>query len=122
MEREELAALTMPAGLTGGMGAATSNTRVSLRPAPSETATLAGPGLAISAAGTAAVNCVRLTNVVLSRDPFHTTAAVLLYPLPVTVSVKEGPPEAAEDGLKLKREGTSGVMVKGSEVEPLNRN
>src|SRR3984893_1733790 len=52
----------------------------------------------MSMLGTAAVNCVPLTNVVVSATPFHSTTEPLTKPLPVTVSVNAGEPAAKEDG------------------------
>src|ERR1019366_4703998 len=101
MERVELAALTMPAGVTESGGATMLKARLPLRVAPSKTATLAAPVAAISDAGTVAANCVPLTNIVLSGDPFQSTVAVSLNPLPIAVRMKEGPPATAKEGLKL---------------------
>jgi hypothetical protein len=50
------------------------------------------PALAISAAGTAAVNCVELTKVVTSPDPFQLTVAPERKLVPFTVSVNADPP------------------------------
>src|SRR5579883_330800 len=49
---------------------------------PAATVTEAVPGCAIRFAGTDAVSCVVLTNVVASEDPFHTTVAPDVYPAP----------------------------------------
>jgi hypothetical protein len=65
------------------------------------TTTLAMPAAEIRFAGTAAVNCVALTNVVVSVVLFHFTRAPDTNPVPVTVSVKAGPVAVADDGLKL---------------------
>ena len=62
---------------------------------------LALPPLAISAAGTAAVTCVPLTNVVVRFVPFHCTTAPLRKFVPFTVSVKPAPPAVAEAGVRL---------------------
>ena len=50
----------------------------------------------MSMLGTAAVNCVPLTNVVVSATPFHSTTEPLTKLLPVTISVNAGPPAVAE--------------------------
>jgi hypothetical protein len=65
------------------------------------TTTLAVPAAAIRLAGTAAVSCVALTNVVASAVPFQPTAAPDTNPVPLTVSVKAGLVAVADDGLKL---------------------
>jgi hypothetical protein len=65
------------------------------------TVTLAVPALAMRPAGTVAVNCVALTNVVESSDPFHCTVELLTNPAPFTVSVNADPPVVAAFGLTL---------------------
>ena len=74
------------------------------------TTTDAVPTDAISVAGTAAVNCVALTNVVTRFAPFHCTIAVFRKLLPFTVSVNAGPPAIAEFGLSEARAGTAVVI------------
>lgn len=63
-----------------------------------KTVTEAVPVAAMSLAGTAAVNCVALPNVVTSAAPFHFTAEVLMKFVPVSVNVKAAPPAVAEEG------------------------
>lgn len=63
-----------------------------------KTVTEAVPEVAMSLAGTAAVNCVPLPGVVTSATPFHFTTDVLMKFVPVTVSVKPAPPAVAEEG------------------------
>jgi hypothetical protein len=63
-----------------------------------KTVTEAVPAVAMSLAGTAAVNCVALPGVVTNATPFHFTAEVLMKFVPVTVSVKPAPPAVAEEG------------------------
>jgi hypothetical protein len=75
------------------------------------TVILALPGLAIRLAGTAAVNCVALTNVVVSALPFQFTVAPEKKSVPFTVSVKVGPVAAAEVGLRLVMVGVGTLMV-----------
>ena len=65
---------------------------------PLKTVTEAVPAVAMSVAGTAAVNCVALPKVVTSVAPFHFTEDVLMKFVPVTVSVKPAAPAVAEDG------------------------
>jgi hypothetical protein len=65
---------------------------------PLKTVTLDVPELAMSLAGTAAVNCVALTNVVVSAAPFHRTIEPLMKFVPVTVNVNAAPAAVAEVG------------------------
>jgi len=65
----------------------------------STTVTVTVPGVAMRLAVTWAVNCAALTKVVVSAVLFQWTTAVEINPAPFTVSVKEGPPAAAELGL-----------------------
>src|SRR5690349_19418846 len=60
-------------------------------------------GVAISLAGTCAVNCKGLMNVVTRGDPFHRTspAPPTSKPVPLTVMVRSGPPAVAELGLSV---------------------
>ena len=74
------------------------------------TTTDAVPTDAISVAGTAAVNCVALPNVVTRFAPFHCTIAVFRKLLPFTVNVNAGPPAIAEFGLSEARAGTAVVI------------
>src|SRR6202047_5294195 len=60
------------------------------------TVTEAVPGLVMSPAGTVAVSCVALINVVVNATPFHRTIAPLTKLVPVTISVNAGPPAVAE--------------------------
>src|ERR1035437_10546046 len=62
------------------------------------TVTCAIPTEAMSPAGTAAVNCVALTNVVVSAAPFHCTTDPETKPEPFTVTVNPPAPETAVDG------------------------
>lgn len=62
------------------------------------TVTCAEPTVAISLAGIEAVSCVLLTNVVARLEPFHCTVVLEMNPVPVTVSVKAGPPAMTEEG------------------------
>ena len=64
------------------------------------TVTVAVPAVAMSEAGTAAVNCVSLTKVVLKAWPFHCTADEATKLLPLTDSVKAGPPEVTAVGAR----------------------
>src|SRR5271163_2900430 len=87
-----------------------------------KTVTEAVPAVAMSPAGTAAVNCVPLTNVVVSPVPFHcTTETPLTKFVPVTVSVKPAPPAVAEVGKIVASVGAGfgPVMVNGREVKPV---
>jgi hypothetical protein len=59
------------------------------------------PGVAMSAAGTVAVSCLVVTNVVTRGLPFQYTVSPWMKSLlgPFTVSVKSGPPAAMQVGL-----------------------
>src|SRR3982074_1567713 len=76
------------------------------------TVTLAVPGEAILAAGTVAVNCPVLTNVVVKAVPFHWIDAPFTKLPPFTVSVNAGPPAVAELGLMLVSNGRGLLIVK----------
>lgn len=76
-----------------------------------ETVTLAVPGLAISAAAMAAVNCVPLTKVVVRFEPFHCTVEVATKLLPLTVSTKAAPNAVALFGLRVETAGTGLLIV-----------
>ena len=70
------------------------------------TVTEAVPAVAMSPAGTAAVNCVALPKVVTNAAPFHCTTELLTKFVPVTVSVKPAPPAVAEEGDSEEAVGT----------------
>ncbi len=70
------------------------------------------PAVAIRAAGTAAVSWLALTNVVDSPEPFHRTADPETNPLPLTVSVKGGPPAVALAGIRDVRTRVGLLMTK----------
>src|ERR1700693_3608518 len=72
------------------------------------TFTSATPAEARSLAGTAAVNCVALTNVVESAAPFHCTTEPETKPEPFTVNVSAPAPARAVDGAS---EAATGVVV-----------
>src|SRR5665213_2765515 len=63
------------------------------------TVTLALPTFEIRLAGTAAVNCVALTKLVESGEPFHCAVVPKTNLEPLTVSVNVGPPTVAPFGL-----------------------
>jgi hypothetical protein len=83
------------------------------------TVILALPPLAISAAGTAAVTCMPLTNVVVSAAPFQFTTALLRKFVPFTVSVNAAPPAVAELGLRLVMVGVGMVIENVVAVDAL---
>jgi hypothetical protein len=62
------------------------------------TVILAVPALAMSLAGTCAVSCVALTNVVVSEAPPHLTTELEMKFAPLTVRVKAAPPTVAPVG------------------------
>jgi hypothetical protein len=75
---------------------------------PEATVIAAVPAVAIRAAGTAAVSWLALTNVVDSPEPFHRAVAPETNPLPLTVSVKAGPPTVALLGARDERVTATG--------------
>jgi hypothetical protein len=81
---------------------------------PESTVTDTLPAAAIKLAGTAAVSCVALPNVVVSAVPFHCTTAPVTKLLPPTVSVNPAPPAVAELGLSEAIVGGGGLIVKGN--------
>ena len=76
----------------------------------SKTVTEAFPGLAISEAGTIALSCVALTNVVVSALLFQRTTDVASKLPPFTVSVKPEPPCVSLEG-KMEAMSTTGNTV-----------
>jgi hypothetical protein len=64
------------------------------------TTTVAVPGAVIKPAGTEAINCVALTNVVGNAEPFHCTIDPVTKPVPLTASVNADAPAVAEGGFK----------------------
>jgi hypothetical protein len=80
-----------------------------------KTVTVVVPPVATSDAETAAVNCVALTNVVVSEVVFHLTTEALTKLVPLTVSVNAAPPVIAEVGESVVMVGTgwSTVSVTG---------
>ncbi|HEY4817520.1 MAG TPA: hypothetical protein VIH67_08810 [Candidatus Acidoferrum sp.] len=72
------------------------------------TVTAAVPMLAIKAAGTAAVSCVKLPNVVASATPFHSTTFPATKLLPLTASVNAEPPAFLLEGERELSVGTGG--------------
>jgi hypothetical protein len=76
------------------------------------------PAFAVRLAGTTAVNCVALKNVVVSNVLlFQTTVDPARNPEPFTVSVSAGPPAVTELGLKLLSVGRGAPMLKVTELE-----
>jgi hypothetical protein len=81
---------------------------------PEVTVTVAVPPVLIRPAGTEAVSCVALTNVVERGEPFHCTTAPDANPVPLTVSVNVGPPADVVLGLTelTDRVGVPGIILK----------
>lgn len=75
------------------------------------TETLAVPAACSSAAGTVAVSCVVLTNVVASGEPFHKTDAPDAKPLPATVNVNAWPPAVAVLGARLETTAAGALVT-----------
>ena|ERR1039458_1309829 len=82
------------------------------------TFTCATPTEAMSPAGTAAVNCVALTNVVVSAAPFHCTTEPETKPEPFAVTVSAPVPATAVDGDSEVSTGalTGGLLVSVSSI------
>ena len=84
------------------------------------TVMLDAPAAVISDAGTVAVNCVALTNVVVRVELFQRTAAPERKPWPLTVRVNCAPPAVAVAGVSdeiVAEDG--GVIVNGKFAEVL---
>jgi hypothetical protein len=81
------------------------------------TVTVAVPETVIRLAGTAALNCVADTNVVLSAEPFHCTLSPLTKFVPLTVSVNPAPPATAVPGDRPVIDGTAAAIVKLAEFD-----
>jgi hypothetical protein len=81
-------------------------------PSGSITTTVAVPAAAIRLAGTGAVSCVALTNVVTRADPLNWMTAPETNPLPFTVSWKVGLVAVAEFGLRLVMVSAGALIVK----------
>jgi hypothetical protein len=105
--------------ITGAGGLIVNGLCVETVPPVFATVTLALPALAIKLAGTAAVSCVPFTTVVVSAVPFHCAVEELKKSVPLTVSVKAGPPAVAEAGLRLVIVGTGTATVTWTALEAL---
>src|ERR1039457_941503 len=111
MAGSELAALSIPAELVAGTGnPMVKASAFDVAPSPA-TVMLAVPAVAMSAAGTLAVNWDALTNVVASGAPFHCTLELAVKPAPVTVRVKAAPPGAAALDRKSTRLNSSHLVI-----------
>src|ERR1039458_630583 len=111
MAGSSLAALSIPAELVAGTGnPMVKASAFDVAPSPA-TVMLAVPAVAMSAAGTLAVNWDALTNVVGSGAPFHCTLELAVTPAPVTVRVKAAPAGAAALGLRLASEAAGVVEM-----------
>ncbi len=67
--------------------------------------TVAVPAVPMSAAGMAAWTSVLDRKPVVRSEPFHRTFEPETKLLPSTVSVKDGPPAVAQEGVRLTRAG-----------------
>lgn len=81
------------------------------------TVTLKDPAAAISAGVIAAVICVALTNVVVLAVPLNFTDELATKPVPLTVSVKAGPPVVAVFGESEVIVGAGLFTVNGEVVD-----
>ena len=70
------------------------------------TVTAAVPDAVMSVDNIAAVNCVEDTYDVVRSVPFQRTTELEMKLLPLTVSVKAGPPAVADEGDRLVIAGT----------------
>jgi hypothetical protein len=86
-------------------------------PAESFTVTLAVPAVAIRLAGTAAVNCVALTNVVVNAVLPHCTVAPEIKFAPFTVRANAAPPAVADEGERLVIVGGAWLIVNVAPVD-----
>jgi hypothetical protein len=77
------------------------------------TVTLKDPAAAMSAAVIAAVTCVALTKVVVLAVPLNFTDELATKPVPLTVSVKAGPPFVAVFGERVVIVGAGLFTVNG---------
>lgn len=103
IDGSELAAFTMATALTPVAGAGTIENALGLEiaPPPFATATAASPGVAMSDAGSNAVNNVDELYVVAKGAPFQYTVALGRNPLPCTDSSNSGPPASADLGSRF---------------------
>jgi len=90
-------------------------------PANVDTVTLAVPGVAVNADGTAVVNSVALTKWVVNGVVPKSTLAPATKPVPFTVSGRALPPAFTKSGLKLVMTGggCTIVNVAPADVPPL---
>jgi len=79
--------------------------------------TEAVPTEAIRLAGTAALNCVADTNVVLNAEPLHRTVSPLTKLIPVIVSVNAAPPATDVGGEMEVIDGVGVIMLKLREAD-----
>jgi hypothetical protein len=75
------------------------------------------PDVVISEAGIDAVNCVAETKVVVRLDPFQRTTEPATNPVPLTVSMNDGPREMVAVGFRLVIVGAGLLIVKVREPE-----
>jgi hypothetical protein len=104
----------MPAMVGAGLVLTMVNTDAPDDPPPGAgelTVTLAVPAPAMSLAGTDAVSCASLMNVVVSAVPFQLTVEDATKPVPLTVSVNALPPAVVLAGARLLMAGTGLLLV-----------
>ena len=103
--------LGLKLAIVGGGGGLMVNVDPAEVPPGVATVTLAVPAVAIRLAGTAAVSCLALTNVVVRAVVPQAAFAPETKFVPLIVRVKAAPPAVAELGLKLAIVGGGGLVV-----------
>lgn len=113
--------LWFPISTVGELGLTTKVSEFDVVPPGVPTLTAALPLPAIAFAGTDAVSCVELPKLLVRATPFHNTTSPEAKLLPLTVSVKPGPPAIALAGETEFSAGTGVVVrkLKAFEVAPL---
>jgi len=106
--------------LTVGTGFTIANVSALDRPPPGaklKTVTLAVPALAMSVPDIVAETWVLETKVVTRSAPFHLTTHPETKFVPLTTSVKPGPPAVAEEGARPVKDGTGFRMDRVNTLE-----
>jgi hypothetical protein len=104
--------LWFPMSTVGEPGLTTKVSEFDVVPPGVPTLTVALPLPAIALAGTDAVSCVALLKLLVRDAPFHNTTSPEVKLLPLTVSVKPGPPATAFAGEREFSAGTAVIIAK----------